>query len=104
MTEAFIRQYADSVLQICTFYLGRGDASEHAFSEAFYRAGHDCSRSVLYRETRKVCRKMSNVYISPDEEESLYSDYLGLDRAETMYIVPELYEREDVSKLSILHS
>lgn len=102
MTEKFIRRNADAVLQICTYYLGKGTDSETAFVEVFCRVGRECPRRELYRQTRDVCLSRSANTPDPSCEEWLYGEFFGLDREQTEYILGDVYDRRDVSKLSIL--
>ena len=104
MTEAFLRKNADKVLQICTYYLGKGADSEWAFVESFYRAGRECSRVELYRRTRDVCLSVSRVRPDSESEEWLYEVFLGLDHEQTKLICNDDHFGRDVSKLSFLRN
>jgi len=108
MTESFIRQHANAVLQICSFYLGKGSVAEQAFTSVFCRIDEDWERAEIYRAARRVCREKRPLTAMADSEaeEWFYLEFLGLSIDEAEYICSDFYlgqepaEMSDVSKLS----
>ena len=88
LNEEYIRQNADDVLRLCTFYIRDDRAARKIFMETFATIESEISRTTLLRVAHDCCRKShKSVRYSHEDEIWLYEDLLGLTADERLEII-----------------